>query len=234
MAIATPTTTTGVINTPNAIAGTGTGTSASTVSTSGKAIAENFTQFLTLLTTQLKNQNPLEPLNTNEFTQQLVQFASVEQQLKSNQTLDSLLKSTQTANTTAALGFVGMQITADGVVSSLSKGEARWQLQAPRGGTATINIKNSAGQTVFSAVRQLDAGSQSFLWDGKMPGGVRAVDGDYSVAIEAKDVTGQPMTVGVEMSGIVNGVAFGPEGPVLRVGSASVPMNKVKSLRKPP
>jgi flagellar basal-body rod modification protein FlgD len=231
MAIATATTAKGATNPPTAIGGTG--ASASTVSTSGKAIAENFTQFLTLLTTQLKNQNPLEPLNTNEFTQQLVQFASVEQQLKSNQTLDSLLKSTQTANTTTALGFVGMQITADGVVSSLSKGEARWQLEAPRGGTATINIKNSAGQTVFSAARQLDAGSQSFLWDGKMPGGVRAADGDYAVAIEAKDVTGQAMTVGVEMSGIVNGVVFGPEGPVLRVGSASVPMSQVKSLRKP-
>jgi flagellar basal-body rod modification protein FlgD len=229
MTLATPTTATGVTNPATTIAGKG----ASTVSTSGKAIAENFTQFLTLLTTQLKNQNPLEPLNTNEFTQQLVQFASVEQQLKSNQTLDSLLKSTQTANTTTALGFVGMQITADGVVSSLGKGEARWQLEAPRGGMATINIKNSAGQTVFSTTKQLDAGSQSFLWDGKTTGGVPAVDGDYSVAIEAKDVTGQAMTVGVEMSGIVNGVVFGPEGPVLRVGSASVPMSQVKSLRKP-
>src|SRR6185295_28056 len=73
------------------------------------SIANNFDQFLLLLTTQLKNQSPLDPLNTNEFTQQLVQFASVEQQLQTNDTLGALLKSTQSATATNALGFVGAE-----------------------------------------------------------------------------------------------------------------------------
>src|SRR5438477_10651774 len=93
-------------------------------------LASNFDQFLTLLTTQLKDQNPLDPLDTNQFTQQLVQFASVEQQLQTNDSLTALLKATQTSTATAALGFVGAQITADGATAHLAGGQAQWSLNA--------------------------------------------------------------------------------------------------------
>lgn len=204
-----------------------------TTSASGKTLAQNFTQFLTLLTTQLKNQNPMEPLNTNEFTQQLVQFASVEQQLKSNQTLDSLLKATQTANTTTALGFVGMRVTADGVAAPLSAGRAEWTLNAPRGGSGTVTVKNSAGSVVFSATKQFNTGDQSFAWDGKTSDGSAAPEGVYSLSVEGKDLTGQAMTIGVKMTGVVDGVDFAQDGTVLKIGSISVPIANVKSLRKP-
>src|SRR6478752_2194235 len=95
-------------------------------------MAKNFDQFLTLLTTQLKNQNPLEPLDTNQFTQQLVQFASVEQQIKSNTTLASLLQATKASTATNALGFVGTEIRADGATTKLSNGKAQWNLNSPR------------------------------------------------------------------------------------------------------
>ena len=86
---------------------------AATASTPGldkDTIAGNFQTFLTLLTTQLKNQNPLDPLDTNQFTSQLVQFARVEQQLKSNDQLSSLVSLQQTAQNTAALEFVGQKV----------------------------------------------------------------------------------------------------------------------------
>src|SRR5436190_3307205 len=105
---------------------------ASTGKTPSKGIAENFDSFLMLLTTQLKNQNPLDPLDTNQFTQQLVQFASVEQQLQTNDSLTALLKATQTSTATAALGFVGAQITADGATAHLAGGQAQWSLNASR------------------------------------------------------------------------------------------------------
>src|SRR5262244_1302115 len=70
-------------------------------------IASNFTTFLTLLTTQLKNQDPLSPMDTNQFTQQLVQFAQVEQQMKSNDQLSTLVSLEQTTQSTAALAYVG-------------------------------------------------------------------------------------------------------------------------------
>src|SRR5437899_11989431 len=81
--------------------------SGSSGSTSDPTVAGNFQSFLTLLTTQLKNQNPLDPLDTNQFTQQLVEFAGVEQQLKTNDGLTSLISLQQTAQSTQALNFVG-------------------------------------------------------------------------------------------------------------------------------
>ena len=76
-------------------------------STAGTTLAGNFQAFLTLLTTQLQNQNPLDPLDTNQFTQQLVEFASVVQQLKTNDSLSTLVSLQQTAQSTQALSFVG-------------------------------------------------------------------------------------------------------------------------------
>src|SRR3712207_5158235 len=111
-----------------ALASTSTGKKAS----DRAAIAENFDAFLLLLTTQLKNQSPLDPLDTNQFTQQLVQFASVEQQLKSNDTLNALLTSAKASAVSTAASFVGMQITADGNMAHLSNGKAEWALTSAK------------------------------------------------------------------------------------------------------
>src|SRR6202049_3769560 len=88
--------------------------SSSLSSTSGATLAGNFQSFLTLLTTQLQNQNPLDPLDTNQFTQQLVQFAGVEQQLKSNDQLKSLIDIQKSAQATQALIYVGNTVAVDG------------------------------------------------------------------------------------------------------------------------
>src|ERR1044071_2717331 len=96
--------------------------STAAASTSGvdkNTIAGNFQTFLTLLTTQLKNQNPLDPLDTNQFTQQLVQFAQVEQQLKQNDQLGPLIAIEKTAQSTTALAFVGQTVAVDGQTAAL-------------------------------------------------------------------------------------------------------------------
>src|SRR5579885_1275128 len=99
------------MTTVSSVAGT---TGAGTVSNAidDQMIASNFDQFLTLLTTQLKNQNPLDPLDTNQFTQELVQFSSVELLIKQNTTLTSLLSVSKATTNTNALNFVGKEITA--------------------------------------------------------------------------------------------------------------------------
>src|ERR1700760_3589524 len=99
---------------------------ASLTSTAGSTLAGNFQTFLTLLTTQLQNQNPLDPLDTNQFTQQLVEFAGVEQQLKSNDQLSTLVSLQQTAQNTQALGFVGQTVSVDGSTQNLTNGSAAW------------------------------------------------------------------------------------------------------------
>src|SRR6201993_4051238 len=105
--------------------------SSSLSSTTGATLAGNFQTFLTLLTTQLQNQNPLDPLDTNQFTQQLVQFASVEQQLKTNDQLTTLVSLQQTAQSTQALTFVGKTAVVDGSTTNLVNSAANWNLSVP-------------------------------------------------------------------------------------------------------
>ena len=110
-------------------------TSNNTASTTTTGIADNFQTFLTLLTTQLQNQNPLDPLDTNQFTQQLVQFAGVEQQLKSNDQLKSLVALEKSAQATQALVYVGNTVAVDGSKAQFDK-SATWNFKADKDTTA--------------------------------------------------------------------------------------------------
>src|SRR2546421_1570606 len=117
----------------------GTSTNASTTNTSSTAtagISDNFQTFLTLLTTQLQNQNPLDPLDTNQFTQQLVQFAGIEQQLKSNEQLKSLVEIEKSAQATQALVYVGNTVAVDGSKAAFDK-SATWNFQTDKDTSAT-------------------------------------------------------------------------------------------------
>src|SRR6266567_8745821 len=152
-----------------------TSTKASTATT---GIADNFQTFLTLLTTQLQNQNPLDPLDTNQFTAQLVQFAGVEQQLKSNDQLKSLIDIEKSAQATQALIYVGNTVAVDGSTTQFD-GSATWTLKAPKGTNATVTITNSTGQTVYSGKFTLANGNSSFVWDGKGNDGTQYPAGDY-------------------------------------------------------
>src|SRR5262245_13625608 len=161
-------------------------------------IASNFTQFLQLLTTQLKNQNPLDPLDTNQFTQQLVQFAQVEQQLKSNDQLSTLVSLQKTAQATQALGFVGETVAVDGASAPLENGQATWNLNVPKPATATVNIKSATGQTVYSGTYTMNAGQLPFVWDGRDASGVQWPAGNYTMSVVAKDASNQPVPVSTE------------------------------------
>jgi flagellar basal-body rod modification protein FlgD len=211
---------------------------ASAAATSGTAatagdrttIAENFDAFLLLLTTQLKNQNPLEPLDTNQFTQQLVQFASVEQQIKSNETLNALLTSSRSSIVSTASGFVGMQVTADGATTRLADGKAEWRLNVARAATATISIRDRDGNVLATDTKALTAGGQSYLWDGRTATGQTAPAGDYTITVTGRDVAGQTVSVKTEIAGRVSSVDLSGEEPVLLVGGVQVPLKNVKAI----
>lgn len=202
-----------------------------TATGSSTSIANNFDQFLTLLTTQLKNQSPLDPLDTNQFTQQLVQFAGVEQQLKQNETLTALLAVNKATTGASAIGFVGQTITADGAATQLADGKAEWKLNASKGGTATITIKDSSGKVVYSGTKTLTAGDQTYRWDGTTSTGADAPDGEYSITVDGKDLSGAAITVKTEITGKVDGIDFSTTVPTLLVGSLKVSLDKVKSVK---
>jgi flagellar basal-body rod modification protein FlgD len=205
-------------------------TKTTSASDSKSRLAGNFDQFLTLLTTQLKNQSPLEPLDTNKFTEQLVQFASVEQQLKTNESLTALLALNKATAVNNAIGFVGTTVIADGRTSQFKDGKAQWLVDAPRGGGATITIKDSKGSEVAAVQTSLASGSQSFAWDGKTSTGARAPDGNYTITVTAKDNTGGAMAVKTDLRGVVDGVDLEGDQPVLKIGTIAIPIDKVKQV----
>ena len=206
------------------------GTSNSSVTGSTSGIANNFDQFLTLLTTQLKTQSPLDPLDTNQFTAQLVQFAGVEQQLRTNETLGSLLSLSAAGTATNAVGFIGATVTADGTTTRLANGRADWKVSMASAGTATITIKDSKGSVVQTLTTTLTAGDQTYSWDGSTSLGTKAPDGEYSITIDAKNVAGDSITAKTQISGVVDGVDFTSSIPMLKIGSISIPIDKVKSV----
>jgi flagellar basal-body rod modification protein FlgD len=196
-------------------------------------MAQNFDAFLLLLTTQLKNQSPLDPLDTNQFTQQLVQFASVEQQLKSNDTLNALLTSARASSNSTAASFVGMEVTADGATSRLSNGKATWVLNAARNAQADITVRDQQGNVVAAAIKNLSAGPQSFEWDGRTTTGSPAPEGDYTITVTARDATSQGVSVKTEVSGKVTSVDLSGDVPVLLIGTFRVPLPNVRSMSRP-
>ena len=204
----------------------------SALNNSRQTIAQNFDTFLQLLTTQLRNQNPLDPLDTNQFTQQLVQFTGVEQQLKTNEFLQAMMTSTQTANNSQAVGYVGKVVTASGTKSELVDGSARWNFAVAAKSNITATVKDANGNVVYTKSGTIDKGESVFTWDGIGNDGQKKPDGTYSVSIEARDVaTGKLVGVATEMTGEVTGVDFSGSEPVLIVGTARVNLSAILSVR---
>lgn len=205
---------------------------ATSLSNSRTGIANNFDQFLQLLTTQLKNQSPLDPLDTNQFTQQLVQFAGVEQQLRTNETLSSLVTANKVNNATSALGFVGANVTLDRKGSPMQDGQVKWLFNAPRAGTASVTIKDPDGNTVYVGAKTLSAGEQEYTWDGKLPNGSQASAGEYTISVSASDSARQVMDVKAYMLARVDSVDVSGDSPTIKVGNLDLALTDVKTIRR--
>jgi flagellar basal-body rod modification protein FlgD len=215
----------------DAVGATGSGASGNAVSRA--TLADNFETFLTLLTTQLQHQNPLDPLDTNQFTQQLVAFAGVEQQLRTNDNLESLVKLSKIAHNATALSFVGLNVTAEGATTELRDGLAVWYLSSPRPAQATISIQDANGSTVFTETKTLDATIQSYQWNGRTSTGTIAPPGAYKIVVTAKDASGQSVAVDTNFSGVVDQVDVSGEEPLLLIGATLITLDQVRSVQRP-
>ena len=210
--------------------GSATSSTASALGVDQQTIAGNFQTFLTLLTTQLQNQNPLDPLDTNQFTQQLVSFAQVEQQLRENDQLATLVSLQQTAQSTAALNFVGQTVVVDGATAQLANNQATWTFTSPKPATATITIQDASGQTAYTGSYTLQAGPQSFVWDGKGNDGTQWPPGAYKMSITSKDAGGQAVAISTEVQGVVDSVDLTQNPPLLSIGGQNFTINQIKRI----
>lgn len=198
------------------------------------AIAYNFDTFLTLLTTQLKNQSPLDPLDTNQFTEQLVQFTEVEQTIKQNENLEKLVQLSAANTITNVVGFLGGEVTLDGDTTEYKNGIATWNFDmAEAADSATITIKDSNGVPVFSHTGPAPAGNNTFIWDGATDNGGPAEDGEYSITISAVDANGTSIAVKTEIVGIVDGINFDGDEPKIMIGNHEFSLSEITSVKLP-
>jgi flagellar basal-body rod modification protein FlgD len=212
-------------------ASSSTSSAAATSALASQQIAGNFQSFLTLLTTQLQNQNPLDPLDTNQFTQQLVEFAGVQQQLNTNDSLATLVSLQQTAQSTQALGFVGKTAVVNGSTAALTNSTATWQLSVPTASTVNISIASSTGQTVFTGSYAVAAGNnQPFTWNGQSSDGTQLPDGNYTMTATGKDASNNTVAISTQIQGVVSSVDLTQSPPLLTIGGQTYTVNQIQSI----
>ena len=197
----------------------------------------DFDQFLFLLTQQLKNQDPLEPMNTSEFTNQLVQYSNVEQSIKVNDNLKALIGLQQSNTTVGLLGYIGKDVEAAGDKLPLLNGSVKFKYALPeRADVLTIKIKDKEGRVVRDITGENAAGAHDMVWDGKNNDGVQLEDGAYTLEVKAvKSDNGVPkdLTVYTAMVGRVTAVNTDAANPSVLIGKISFPIANILTVSLP-
>jgi flagellar basal-body rod modification protein FlgD len=195
-------------------------------------LSDNFDTFLTLLTTQLKNQDPTSPMDSNQFTQQLVEFSQVEQQINTNTNLQTLITQGQSNGSAMATSYLGKQVTVTNGEAPLTGGSATWNytLGAAAGATS-LNITNASGQVVYSTAGETTSGAHSFTWNGKDANGNQLDDGAYTLTVGAKAADGSGVTTAVSSTGVVNEIDMSGTTPQLMIGPLSVTLSQIANVQ---
>lgn len=199
-----------------------------------QSISGEFDQFLLLLTTQLRNQDPTDPLDANEFTQQMVDFAGVEQAIQTNTNLEEIISLTQLAQVNTAVGYLGNRVEAAGNKIELSKGSSEFSYDiSAEAEKAFITIIDEGGNLVFSSEAASETGKNEYTWDGKDNQGNSLPDGIYNLTVTAVDEEGGQVEVTTAVSGEVTGVAIDGSDVILSIGDTDVLLDDVISIRSP-
>lgn len=190
-------------------------------------LSGNLNDFLNLLMTQLKNQNPTSPMDTNTFTTQLVQFSSVEQQINTNSNLNTLIQATQGNTLLNSASLVGKQVQVTSDQLTLQNGAAKIDFQAGSAGPVDIGVYSAGGTKLAGGTVNAAAGANTWSWDGvNQNGGSRVADGAYKVIVVGVDGTKVPFTV----QGTATGIQRSGTKVDVELGGLSVDFGSVQSV----
>ncbi len=192
------------------------------------SLGSNLNDFLKLLMTQLQNQDPTQPLDTNQFTSQLVQFATVEQQINANTNLTTLIQLTQGGQMLQAGSLVGKQVEAQSDALALQKGRATLDLHPAVSGPVMVSISSASGVTLRTTQVQATSAGTNWDWDGTTSAGQGLPDGTYKVAVT--DANGTAIPFGV--IGTVSGVQKSGSAVLATLSSGlQVPLGSIQATR---
>ena len=213
------------VNTDGQIAGGGSGAIAK--------LNEDFDSFLTLLTTQLRNQDPTDPVDTAEFTNQLVQFASVEQLIQQSELFKDMLASQEKAQSLATVNYIGTRVEVPSAQADLFDGLARWSYRpAAEAADIVLQVVDANDGSIINTFQgETGATTHTAVWDGEAADGTTAPDGRYFLRVAAVDDAGEQINVTIKSLGQVTGVTYPPEGdPRLVVYDQEFPLSEVSAV----
>lgn len=193
----------------------------------------NYSDFLKLLTTQLQNQDPSAPTDTNQLTQQIATLSQVEQQINTNTNLEKLISLYNASSINNVVGYIGKQVETTGDKGVLQNSKASFVYNLEKDAqTVDVQILDYSGKVVLEASGTKVAGRNEVLWDGKDGEGNQLPDGTYTLKVNAKDSAGSAVKVTTSTVGVVTSIDTNNGVTTLSLGDVSVALDKVNSVRQ--
>jgi flagellar basal-body rod modification protein FlgD len=226
------TTSLGVTSTPASTLAASSNTAASSSTDAARTgLGKDLNTFLKLLTTQLQNQDPASPLDTNQMTQQLVSFSQVEQEINTNSKLDQLVALQSTNQTVASLPLVGHTVQISDSQGALVGGKLTFNYNLPSTATqTTLSVTDASGNTVYQGTGSTTPGDHSFGWDGKASDGSTVPDGIYTLNVAAAAADGSSLTAAISSYGKIDSIQVNNGAASLSMGGLSEPLSKILSI----
>ncbi len=194
------------------------------------SLSNNFDSFLKLLMTQLQNQDPTSPLDTNQFTTQLVQFSSVEQQISTNSSLGTLIQLTQSGQVVQSTQMLGHEVSVASAKMPLQNGAGALQFTATTPEPVSIAVTNAQGQQLLGTTVSATTGSNTWKWDGKDQSGNQLPDGAYAVTVTGQNADGSTTPLAFTVEGTATGVKQNGTAVQLQLGDLPVDFSSVRSV----
>jgi flagellar basal-body rod modification protein FlgD len=193
--------------------------------------------FMKLMIAQMRNQDPMNSMKSHELAAQLAQFSSVEQLQNVNQTLTELKSGQKPTETFQALNFIGKSVMGDSAKLVRAKGDQSHDFGFDLPADASdvvVKVRNANGEIVRTVpLKDLKKGGNNYQWNGLDERGQAAPAGEYQFLIEATNSNGGKLAVKTDFEGVITGVNFNADGPVLLVGTQSVKLKDVKKIVDP-
>jgi flagellar basal-body rod modification protein FlgD len=213
---------------------TATTSATSTNGTSNDAMSQlsgNFDTFLQLLTSQLKNQDPTSPMDSNQFTQQLVEYSQVEQQINTNTNLQTLITQSTSQAGTLASTYLGRNVSVTNGNASLTSGTATWGYTLGTTATSTaLTVSDANGNVVYTSAGETAAGNHTFTWNGKDSNGNQLADGTYKLSAAATASDGSAVTTTIASAGTVSQIDMTSSPPKLVVGNMEINLSDIAAV----
>ena len=197
-----------------------------------QSLSGNFDTFLRLLTTQLQNQDPLAPMDSTKFTEQLVSYSQVEQQINTNDNLKQLLALSKSAAGANAVTYLGKTAFTSGPKTGLDGGSATWRYNLPSDAyTSQLSIVDESGKVVRTLAGEKTIGVHELVWDGKDSNGVDLVKGIYKLLVNAKTADGTDIPASIAGVGLVKEIDMSTADPILSVSGRTIAMSDILGLK---